>query len=121
MSLARLSTRLRCLETQAYQILWYEDELEQLMQYVAEAGTQAALDLDVLQTLCTALRRAGQELGQQCPRRYMADAKERGTVVDRMMRMLCTTLDTQLSDPPTRKRLYQAIGNVFEAAQHAGR
>ena len=119
MSLARLQTRLARLEAQAYQWIWYANDLAAMLEFLATAGAQAMLAPDILQALGTALRQAGEAVGQQCPARYRAGDAAQKTVGDCMVRTMRTTIDTQITDPQTRARLYREIQHVFEAAREA--
>ena len=117
MTRARLWTRLVRLEEQASQIFWYDDDLAQMLRYVAEAGTQADLAPNVLQALCAEVRQAGETLGQQCPRHYRLGSDEQKTVIERMVSTMVTTMNAQLTDPSTNRRMHQAVRNVVEAAR----
>ena len=67
MTPSRLWTRLERLEEQASHLYCSADMMAELLTYLAQAGTQAALAPEVLQPLCTAVRHRLEDFAQQFP------------------------------------------------------
>ena len=121
MTLARAWTRLVRLEEQVSQRAWYDVDLAHLLRWIAEAGAQADLAPDVLQALCVAVRHAGEALGQHCPRSYRIESDAHKTVMTRMVSMIRTTIDAQLTEKDMRARMHQEMQQVLLAKIEAER
>ena len=120
MTPSRLWTRLGRLEEQASHLYCSADMMAELLTYLAQAGTQAALAPEVLQPLCTAVRHRLEDFAQQFPRRSTSDATQ-DAMVKALMTTLSATIQAEIPEPSTRARLNKAIHRVLQDTVEAER